>query len=1033
MNRIISFSLNNKLAIWLLTIIVTVAGMYSGLNMKLETLPSISTPVITVTTVYPGAAPEEVVEDVTSPIELVLQNQSGVQNISSSSFANVSSVQIEYSYSTDMDQALEDAKIAVDGVSLPDNAQSPDLSRLSFDAFPVFSLSLSAEGSSLTELTELVEGEIVPSLEGIEGVSNVGISGQQLEQIVLTFDEDRLAETGLTQQTVEQIIQGASVEFPLGLFTFTDEQKAVVINGNISNIEQLENLQIPIMPTGAGDPAGASDQPASTPAQNGLPTITLGEIASLELVGEAESISRTNGVESIGVQITKAPEANTVDVVNSSKEMLDELAASENFEWTPVFDQGAPIEQSVKTMLEKAIIGAGFAVLIILLFLRNIKSTIISVISIPLSLLMAVLLLNQLGLTLNIMTLGAMTVAIGRVVDDSIVVIENIFRRMAKTNETLTGKELIKSATKEMFVPIMSSTIVTIAVFLPLGLVEGPVGELFLPFALTVVFALLASLLVSITIVPMMAHWLFKKGIGEKHHDKPSKLANWYQSVLKWTLNHKLVTFGGSVLLLVGSFALVPLIGVSFIPAEEEKMAIVTYNPSPGETESQVEEVVSDAETYFLNQEDVEMVQFSLGGENPMNPGAQNQALFYVGYDDETENFQQVKEQIIVDLQAQSEQGEWVSQDFSSTGASNAISVNVYGETLDEITPMIEEIEAIFQDNEDLTNVGTSIEESYNQYTFVANQERLGELGLSAAQIGMALSQNGQSDPITTIEQDGKKLDVVIQVETSEYATIDDMTSETIITPLGIPVEINELISVEEGESSNTIIKRNGSTYASVNGQVTSDDIGAVQQTLQSAIDDIENPNNLEISFGGVTEQINDSFTQLGLAMLVAIAVVYLVLVITFGGGLAPLAILFSLPFTIVGGLVALWIGGETLSVSALIGALMLIGIVVTNAIVLIDRVIQKEKEGLSVRNALLEAGATRLRPILMTALATIGALVPLAIDSGGGALISRGLGLTVIGGLTSSTLLTLVIVPIVYEFFMNIKARFTKKEQKNS
>ena len=321
-------------------------------------------------------------------------------------------------------------------------------------------------------------------------------------------------------------------------------------------------------------------------------------------------------------------------------------------------------------MLSKAIFGAIFAIVIIMLFLRNIRTTLISVVSIPLSLLIAVLVIKQMDITLNIMTLGAMTVAIGRVVDDSIVVIENIYRRMSLSEEKLRGKDLIREATKEMFIPIMSSTIVTIAVFLPLGLVKGMIGEMFLPFALTIVFALLASLLVAVTIVPMLAHSLFKKeSMREKevhHEEKPSKLANGYKRILEWALNHKIITSSITVLLLVGSLALVPIIGVSFLPSEEEKMIIATYKPEPGQTLDDVEKIATKAEKHFQDKKDVKTIQFSLGGENPMSPGQTNQAMFFVQYDNDTKNFEKEKEQVVKDLQKMSGKGEWEKPRFRS-------------------------------------------------------------------------------------------------------------------------------------------------------------------------------------------------------------------------------------------------------------------------------------------------------------------------------------------------------------------------------
>ena len=1036
MKNIIRFSLKNKLAVWLLTIIVTVSGLYSGLNMKLETIPNITTPLVTVMTIYPGATPEEVADKVTVPIEKRVKNLDGVDIVSSSSFQNASSIQIQYNFDKDMDKAQEEAKEAISGVVFPEGVQAPDVSRLSLNAFPVMSLSIANNEQTLPELTKITEETIVPELEGVEGVASIQISGQQVEEVVLAFNKEKMAQYGLSESTVMNVIKGSNLTFPLGLFTLGDTEKSVVIDGDIATVEDLKAIKIPVMSSTNEQMVPDGQRPTGAPPTV-IPTVTLGEIATLTVEGKAESISRTNGETSIGVQIVKSADANTVDVVNAVKVKLNELEANiSGLTVTPMFDQGAPIEESVQTMLSKAIFGAIFAMLIILLFLRNVRTTIISVISIPLSLLIAILLLNQLDISLNMMTLGAMTVAIGRVVDDSIVVIENIFRRMSSNDETIRGKQLIVEATKEMFMPIFSSTIVTIAVFLPLGLVGGMIGELFLPFALTIVFALLASLLVAITIVPMMAHSLFKQGVATKHaHDenKQGKLANGYKIVLNWTLNHKWITSGIAVLMLAGSLFLVPIIGVSFLPADEQKMVIATFKPEPGQTLDEVIDIATEAERFFTARNDVKTVQFSVGGENPMNPGQSNSALFYVEYEADTENFDREKEEVINELKAMTGKGEWGSQDFSGMGSSNAISIQVYGDDMKDIEPVINEIEKIFKSNNSLANVKTSVSDTYEEYTLVADQEKLSQLGLSAAQIGMELSQFGARELVTTVVQEDKELNVYLEVEENNYQDIEDLTNKTITSPLGVEVVIKDVVEIKEGSTSDTISRRDGRIFADVSGEITTKDVAKVSADIQQGVDELDTPANVDITMGGVTEDIAESFTQLGLAMLAAIAIVYLILVITFGGGLAPFAILFSLPFTIIGGLVGLLIAGETLSVSAMIGALMLIGIVVTNAIVLIDRVIHKENEGLSTRDALLEAGATRLRPILMTALATIGALAPLAIGLEGSGLISKGLGVTVIGGLTSSTLLTLVIVPIVYEGLMKVKNRRKGKAEKSA
>lgn len=1049
MQKITSFSVNNKFAVWLMTIILTAAGLFAGLTMKLETLPDITTPTVSVTTIYPGASPEQVLEEVSTVLEDRLQNLNGVEQVRSSSFQNASNIQIDYDFSTDMDEAEQQVKDALSNVELPESAQDPQVSRLSFDAFPVIGAAISDESLDLAELTKLVEEEVQPALEGVEGAQTVQIAGQEIRRVELQFDQEALAEYNLTEDTVKQLIQANDARIALGLYELGDTEQAVVIDGKSETLEAFRDIQIPYSPAQSTPttpsaptelpPGQTPDVPTEVPTETPsalppnvpttVPTVALSELATIEDKGIEESISRSNGERSIGVQVTKTQDANTVDVVNAVKEVLNDFEAENDTANVSItLDQGQPIEESVETMLSKALLGGLFAILIILVFLRNFRSTIIAVISIPLSLLMALIVLKQLDITLNIMTLGAMTVAIGRVVDDSIVVIENIYRRLTRSNEPLRGKELIIAATKEVFIPIASSTIVTIAVFLPLGFVTGFVGELFLPFALTVVFALLASLLVAITVVPMMADSFFKNRDKLKPEEGPGKLAEWYRGVLNWSLNHKLVVFGLATALLIGSFALVPAIGINFLNQDSEKTLFVTFDPEPGQTLEDSIAAAEVAEEYFMEEQpNATDVQFTVGGENPLNPGNNKQGIFIVQYDPDTEDFADVKLADIEKLNELASNGEWKEQDFSGGGATSGVTYNVYANSLEDLEAIVPTfIETIEEETDYVRQATSDLRESYVQYTFNVDQQAAAEAGVSAGQIAQVISQfQAPESPLASVTVDDKQLDVVIPNEQVTYDSVDDLQAQEITTPFG-PRPISDFIEIEEGTTPDTLVERDGKLLAQVSVELSTDKATEASAAIEERVSEIELPSGVSYDVGGVTEQIQESFTQLGLAMLAAIAIVYLVLVITFGGALTPFVVLFSLPYAIIGGLVALLITGETISVSALIGALMLIGIVVTNAIVLIDRVIHKEEAGLSTREALLEAAGTRLRPILMTALATIGALAPLALGLEGGALISKGLGVTVIGGLTSSTLLTLLIVPIVYEFF----ARFRKKKQ---
>ncbi|MDI4648540.1 efflux RND transporter permease subunit [Cohnella hashimotonis] len=1059
MRSIIGFSLKNKFAVWMITIIVLVAGLYSGLNMKQESLPNLSFPYLSVTTVMPGAAPQGVIEQVTEPLEQRLQNVENVKNVTSTSMSNVSNITLEFDFGQNMDRAMSDVREAIAATTLPEGAQTPTISKFSINTFPVMSLSASGEGS-LEDLTKIVSDVVQPALEDISGVASVQISGQSVKEVKLAFDQAKLAQYGMTEASVEQIVQANAVEVPLGIFTMGKSEKSILVDGGVVTLDDLKNLAIPAVPASAGPGAtGAGAAGAGQGGQGGgaaggtgangaaggagaaaagIPTVKLSELATVELVSESESVSRTNGKDSIGIQIVKSNDANTVDVVNAVKDKAEQIKADHpDLSLTTLLDQGKPIEKSVETMLSKALFGALFAVIIILLFLRNIRTTLISILSIPLSLIIGVLLLKQFDITLNIMTLGAMTVAIGRVVDDSIVVIENIYRRMSLTGEKLRGKELVLEATREMFMPIMSSTIVTIAVFLPLGTVSGMVGQLFLPFALTIVFALLASLLVAITVVPMLAHSLFKNGVkpgkGHDHEDKPGKMALGYRRILSAALRHKVITVVISLVVLVASLFLIPVIGASFLPAEEEKYTMITYSPEPGALLSDVETRALKVEEALLKDSDITNMQYSIGGSNPLSPGPSKGGLFYLQFKNETKHFADKKEKLVTDLQTLVPEGTWSEMDFSGGVGGSTFSMSIYGDDLNAVGTAANQVADLMKQDSNFKKVDTSLSKTYEQYTLAANQQKLSQYGLTAGQVAMALMPQQQSQALARIQEEGKKYDVFVEKETATYGGIEDIGNVKLQSPLGVQVPIKDVVDVKEGTAPNSIARENGRLVATVSAEITASNVAKVSSDLQDKVDELKLPEGVEVSYGGVTEQINETFTQLGLAMAAAIAIVYLVLVLTFGGGLAPFAIMFSLPFAIIGGLVALWLTGETLSVSALMGALMLIGIVVTNAIVLIDRVIHKENEGLSTREALLEAAGTRLRPILMTALATIGALLPLAFGFESAGIISKGLGVTVIGGLVSSTLLTLLIVPIAYETLMKLRAKLSRKSKAGS
>lgn len=1014
MKSIIQFSIKNKLAIWFLTIFIIVFGLYSAESMEMEQLPNINEPIVNIQTIYPGASPEDIHENVTEPLEQQVSNIEGVKNVTSTTLQDASSIQIEFGFDKDMEEAEKEIEDSIKGVILPESAQTPQVERLSFNDLPILVLSLTDSKKSIEELGNLVKDEIKPEFEKVQGISKVKVIGNEVQEVQISFRPDKMKQYQLKPQEIFAYLQRISGDLQIGVKAIDKEEKILAIENEINSIDKLKEIKIP-----------TTTSTANVASPGSIPTIKLKDIATIDVLNSSTSISRYNGKESIGIQIIQGVNGNTVDIVDGLKSKMDDFEDTYgSLTFSTVLNSGDPIKSSIHTMFNKAIMGAACAILIILLFLRDFKSTIIAVVSIPLSLIIAVILLNQMDITLNLMTLGAMTVAIGRVVDDSIVVIENIYRKIKLSESKWTSSQVIKSATLEMFKPITSSTIVTIAVFLPIGLVDGPVGELFYPFGLAMVFALLASLLVSITIVPMMAHMMLN--IKKEVHTGKNK-GKRYPKILAWVLNHKIISFVMANVLLIGSLFLIPAVGVTFIQENENNFLIVSYNPKIGDPREEIDNQVKKAEKYLLGREHIELVQSSQGGGNPLNPADTRQVLFFIKYKSSLADFTKEQEVIARDLKNSSE-GEWSFQNTSS--GNNQINIFVYGEDFESIDTTINQLEGELSKQDNLSNIKSSSSVLLQKLLFQLKLDNVASRGIEPGQIYEKLN-GGLKENLTTFEIEGEEVPVTVKLN-SDIETQKGYLDQKVASFTSEEIQIDELVNVQEKQAPAVITNRNGKQYGEITAAVKGDDVGSSITKIKSKIDSMSFEKGVEVEIGGVSEQIDESFNQLLMAVVVAIFLVFFVLIVTFEGVLAPLAILFSLPYAIIGSLVGLFITNEPISISVMIGTLMLVGIVVTNAIVLVDRIIQKEKEGLPLRESIIEAGGTRLRPILMTAFATVGALIPLVFtgETDGSGLISKGLGVTVIGGLMSSTLLTLVIVPLVYEAFMNGRKKIYKRDK---
>jgi multidrug efflux pump subunit AcrB len=769
-----------------------------------------------------------------------------------------------------------------------------------------------------------------------------------------------------------------------------------------------------------------------------LSLISLRDIAEITVgTDKATSYSRTNGNPSINLQVMKTQEANTVDVSDAVKDRLETLEKTlpDGTEITFIMDQADYVNESVNGLLKEGLVGVFFAFIVILLFLRNLRTTIIACVSIPLSVLITLIVLKQANITLNILTLGGLSVAIGRIVDDSIVVIENIYRRLQ--GDDVRNSELIRIATKEVGAAITSSTLTTVAVFLPITFVGGLAGVMFKPFALTLAASMLSSLFVAVTVIPVLSKVLLLKSKKVKHSDfHEGRLMKLYESILSWSLNHKLVTLFIALALFTGSLFLTQLIGTSFMQEQKYQYVNIAMDYPAGTDSKVVNEKAGIIEKTLSTVKGIEYYQTTIGSSaaNMMSIMSSKNAGSIMICLENGKDVDEIIKELKNKIPAESGTGRFSiaqsSPDGSGASSMNNIEVQIVGSDKPKIKEAAKILTEKLSTVEELDEVSNNLSESKPEISISVDQEKASKLGLSAAQVGMTLSSLLNDSSVSSVSADNKTLDILMGLKLDSINKVEDIKNIELASQTGASVKIKDIATVKEVPGAVGIYSLDGKEVAKVTGKIIVKDTGAISKKVEQIIKETKLPDGIETQMGGITQMMGDSFRQMGVAMIVAIMLVFFVMLVALGSIRAPLAILMSLPLAAIGGLMALFVTGLPLDMPSMIGALMLIGIVVTNAIVLIDRVRQKLNEGMEVRDALLEAGRVRMRPILMTAIATIAALMPLAVGLTKGSTMSQSLAVIVIGGLTTSTFLTLIVVPVVYELLENFKNRTFGKEE---
>ena len=1067
MFRLATASLANRSVVGLLTVLVIGAGLLSATALKQELLPSFEVPQASIVTAYPGASPEIVDAQISSLIEDEVRTLDNLVTVSSTSSANLSVVRVEFDFGTttaDVEEKLNSVIASVQD-SLPGDV-SPRVISGSFDSVPIIVLSVASTTGDNDALAEILADVAVPILSQVPGVQDITVAGGKQKQITLDLKSDVLRENGLSQQAIVDALRANGFVIPAGSILDNVGELQIEVGTQVNSLEDFKKLPLISTNPQAGQAAAAAAaqaaaaQAAAAQGAQGLPTAQIPaqpavpEILSIEDVADVTydyapvtSISRTNGLDSLGIQVTKTQDGNTVAISNGVEAKIDELKEKlgGNVEINTVFDQGPFVEKQLENLTIEGSLGLTFAILIILVFLGSIRSTLVTAISIPTSLLITFAGLLISDYSLNLFTLSALTIAVGRVVDDSIVVIENINRHLSYGEEK---KSAIIQAVKEVAGAITSATITTVAVFLPVALVGGVVGELFRPFSLSFTIALLASLIVSLTIVPVLAYWFLKTPAVEasaeelseqqvsdqmekareveEQKEKRSWLQRGYIPILRTTQAHPVVTLIASAAVLGFTFSLVPQLKTDFIGDFGGDTFSVRQELPAGSTFEQRDKASEIVENLILEQEGVETVLATFGGraDGRVNFGGNaNATTIQVSLTKDADG-DAIKEAIQKGIDSRSDIGETSisAGGGPGVGGSGTIDIKIAGTSDEALFEAVDRVRSGMASVANISEISSSLSEQQRTLKISVDRVKAAEFGLTEIQVSGLVSTTLRPSSIGNVNIDNEQTPIFI-VQEDTPATLEEIREIQIPTRQGV-IELQEIATIQEVQAPVSITSEKGERVATVALTPDSDDLGAVTRDVTAQLEEIDLPLGATATIGGVSAEQTESFQQLGLALLAAIAIVYLVMVGTFSSLVQPLILLISIPFAATGALGLLLLTDTALGVPALIGMLLLVGVVVTNAIVLIDLINQYRKQGRSIQQSIMDGSRQRLRPILMTALATIFALSPLAFGITGGGFISQPLAIVVIGGLVSSTLLTLVIVPVLYWLIEGRKER---------
>lgn len=1015
--KLVSLSVRRPVGVIMIVLAIIALGTVSVRNLAVDLFPKIDLPIAVIATTYEDAAPEEVENLISKPIESAISSIEGIEQVQSQSQSDASLVLMMFKNGTDLDQALLDVRERVDRIKdfLPERAGSPNIMRFSPDQLPVIWVGLTGKDAEV--LTELAEEEVSPYFERQEGVASVTVEGAKTREIQLILNEAAMLQYGIQTHEIMQAVNNSNQSSSVGTIEKGNQDLQVRITGEFTSLDDIKKTVVQ--------------------SESGA-TVHVEDIAEVkDTYKKSNSLTLVNGEPSVVLSVLKKTDANTVDVAKNIQKSLAQMNSElpEGVNLNVVIDTSEFIQEAVDSVIQNILLGGIISVLILLLFLKSIRATIVIGLSIPIAIISTFSLMYFTGETLNILTLGGLALGIGMMVDSSIVILENIYSYRQR------GYSLFDSATKgaaELTPAVIASTTTTLVVFLPIVYVEGIASDIFTPLALTVSFSLLASLIVAITLVPMLSSKLLSKAMEDGRRywfDRLlERLNNGYANALKKVLKYRKTSIIATFLMIVGSLALIPFVGAEFIPAGDQGQMEIRVETRPGSSIGYTEGIVEQVNEKLHEHDEIIEVSFVTAGGGDFASGTTsgNVANFTIQLipsskrDISTAQFVQ---QLDKEFSSIAGADITVSEMEAGLGMGSPIQIQLNGpehevlrELADRVAEEIKEINGVY-------NPESGASTGVPQLKIEVDKDKAALYGLSVDTIQSQIEMRFIGQIVTVFREKGREIDVTLTYPDESRQTISNLEDMKINTPTGAVIPLIELATFTEGQGPVTLIRQNQQAQMNVTSEVMERDLSGVVRDIEAHMESMSLPEGYSYSIGGEAEDMAESFQDLTLALIFSIFLVYAVMAVQFENFLFPFIIMFSMPATVIGVVLGLFVSGLSFSIPAFIGIIMLAGIVVNNSIVLVDYINILRRRGVDRYEAILEAGRSRLRPILMTTLTTVLAMIPLGLALGEGAEMQQPLAVTIIFGLTVSSIFTLLLIPVVYTYFDDLTKKIMKRD----